>query len=366
MFKKEISIAILTATVAVSYADVINIYAHRGIRPLAPENTLPAFTEAMRVGVDVIDMDINMTKDGKLVVTHDLTLNPDLTQDKDGKWITEKTPIRDLTLNQVKTYTVGNIKPGSKTAKMYPNHVGMENVHMPTLEEVIQYVKSTVGSRVRLQIEIKTDPYIPDQSWTAQEMAVALNKVLVKTDMSRNVEVQSFEWQALVDLQKLNPLVQTAYLTDHTTEPMNAEQAKTMSNYQKWTAPLNPADYNYDYPVMVKKLGGTFWEPFEGDVTKEDVDEAHKLGVKVVTWGWTENEGTDFNYKTINNLIDWKVDGIITDRPDILRGVEATRGLDLPPAYPDIPFPGHYSSEHHRMLELNEVTKHKSSNIYNN
>ncbi|MDE4942976.1 glycerophosphodiester phosphodiesterase, partial [Francisella tularensis subsp. holarctica] len=50
-------------------------------------------------------------------------------------------------------------------------------------------------------------------------------------------------------------------------------------------------------------------------------------------------EGSDFNYQVINNLIDWKVDGIITDRTDILRGVEAAKGLDLPPAYPNIHFP---------------------------
>lgn len=145
--------------------------------------------------------------------------------------------------------------------------------------------------------------------------------------------------KALVDLQKLNPRVETAYLTDHTTEPMDAQQAKDMNNYLKWTAPLNPADYDYDYPAMVKKLNGTFWEPYQKDLTQENVINAHKLGIKVVTWGWTEADKTDFDYKVINNLVDWKINGIITDRPDILRGVEAAKGLNLPPAYPNIPFP---------------------------
>lgn len=65
---------------------------------------------------------------------------------------------------------------------------------------------------------------------------------------------------------------------------MSAEQAKQMTDYQKWTAPLDSKDYNYNYPLMVKKLGGTFWEPYEKDLTKKDVEEAHKLGVKVVAW----------------------------------------------------------------------------------
>ncbi|APC96770.1 glycerophosphodiester phosphodiesterase [Francisella frigiditurris] len=342
MLKKSIITILLAGSVSSSFADVIDIYAHRGLRPLAPENSLPAYTQAMRIGVDVIDMDVNMTKDKVLVVTHDLTLNPDLTKDKDGNWITEKTPIKDLTLAELQQYTVGYIKPDTATAEMYPNHTGMDNVHMPTLESVINYVKSHVGSRVRLQIEIKTNPYDLTTSWSAEEMAEALNKLLIKTDSTDMVEVQSFEWQALVDLQKLNPRVKTAYLTDHTTEPMNAESDKKMSNYAKWTAPLNPADYNYDYPTMVKKLGGTFWEPYEKDLTKEDVEHAHELGIKVVTWGWTEDAGTDFDYKTISNLIDWKVDGIITDRPAILRGMEASKGLDLPPAYPTLPYPEKY------------------------
>ncbi|ASG67891.1 glycerophosphoryl diester phosphodiesterase [Francisella halioticida] len=339
MLKKIIVLTILACSINFAIADVVNIYAHRGLRPLAPENTLPAYTEAMRVGIDVVDMDINMTKDKVLVVAHNQTLNPDLTKDKNGNWITKSIPIKDLTLAQLKQYTVGYIKPNTPTAKMYPNHVGMPGVHMPTLQQVITYVKSNVGSRVRLQIEIKTNPYNPKVSSSAQEMAEALNKVLVKNHISSSVEVQSFEWQALVDLQKLNPKVQTAYLTDHTTDPMNTQQAKAMTNYQKWTAPLNPKDFNYDYPLMVKKLGGTFWEPYEKDLTKANLDEAHKLGIKVVTWGWTEKEGTDFNYNVVSKLIDWRVDGIITDRPDILRGLETAKGLDLPPAYPNIPFP---------------------------
>ncbi|WP_150466913.1 glycerophosphodiester phosphodiesterase [Francisella sp. SYW-9] len=339
MFKKIIATAALASCINFAVADVVNIYAHRGLRPLAPENTLPAYTDAMRVGVDVVDMDVNMTKDKVLVVSHNLTLNPDLTKDKNGNWIKKAIPIKDLTLAQLKQYTVGYIKPNSPTAKMYPNHVAMPGVHIPTLQQVINYVKSNVGSRVRLQIEIKTNPNQPDQSWTAQQMATALNKILVKNQISSSVEVQAFEWQALIDLQKLNPKVQTAYLTDSYSDPMDSEAAKKMAGRKKLTAPLDPKDYNYNYPKMVKKLGGTFWEPYEKDLTKKDLDEAHKLGLKVVTWGWTEREGTDFNYKVASKLIDWRVDGIITDRPDILRGLEAAKGLDLPPAYPNMPFP---------------------------
>jgi glycerophosphoryl diester phosphodiesterase len=66
------------------------------------------------------------------------------------------------------------------------------------------------------------------------------------------------------------------------------------------------------------------------DLTKSDLDEAHRLGLKVVAWGWPEQEGTEFNYAKNEQLLDWGVDGIITDRPDILRGILAARGMNLP------------------------------------
>ncbi|WP_119343401.1 glycerophosphodiester phosphodiesterase [Facilibium subflavum] len=337
-----IGILLLISTVGGIFAKTVDIYAHRGFRPLAPENTLVAYTDALKIGVDALDMDINMTKDHILVVTHDLTLNPALTKDKDGHWIKQPIPIKSLTLKQLETYTVGEIKPGSDLAKMYPHHLSIKNVHIPTLLEVINYVKTTVDDRVRLQIEIKTNPYEPKLSYSAKEMAKALDKVLRQTNTSSMAEVQAFEWSALTELQKLNPKVETAYLTDHTTEPMSAKEDKQPNKINKWTYPLQPSKYNYDYPIMVHKLGGDLWEPYENDLTKKALDQAHLLGLRVVTWSWTEAEGKDFNYKTIEKLIDWGVDGIITDRPDILRGIEAAKGLNLPAAYPNTPYPQKY------------------------
>jgi glycerophosphoryl diester phosphodiesterase len=97
-----------------------------------------------------------------------------------------------------------------------------------------------------------------------------------------------------------------------------------------WTAGLLPKDYGYSLPKMVKHLGGNCWEPFAMDLTKNDLDEAHRLGLKVVAWGWPEQEDTEFNYMRNEQLLDWGVDGIITDRPDILRGLIAARGMNLP------------------------------------
>jgi glycerophosphoryl diester phosphodiesterase len=340
LVKKLIAAAIvLLLNINIANASDVDIYAHRGYRAIASENTLLAYQYALEIGVDVIDADIQLTKDNVLVVTHDLMLNKDITKDSNGNWITASIPIKNLTLKQVQSYDVGGIKPGSATSKMYPNHQDVPKVCMPTLLEVISYLKSVAGNSVRLQIEIKTDPLKPEISSTSLAMATALNKLLIETDMVDQVEVQAFEWQALVDLHQLNPNIKTAFLTSHSVEPMNAKEEASIVYDAQWTAPLIPAEFNYNYAKMVAKLHGTFWEPYEEDLTKQELDEAHRLGIKVVAWGSAESEKTDFNYKVINNLIDWRVDGIITDRPDILRGVEAANGLAVAPSYPDISAP---------------------------
>ncbi|MCK5818038.1 MAG: glycerophosphodiester phosphodiesterase [Psychromonas sp.] len=336
MMKIMIAVTLSVPLLSV-YAKSIDIYAHRGFRAIAPENTLPAYSDALKIGVDVVDMDVNMTKDGVLVVTHNLGLDPDLTKDKNGAWIKKRVAIKDLTLKQVKSYTVGYIKPGSGLAKRYPHHIGIPDVTIPTLLEVIKYIHAVVGDRVRFQIEMKTNPNKPKFSVTPIKMAKALNHIIKETGIVDQAEVQAFQWQALIDLKRLNPKIKTAFLTDHTTTPNSPADEKIIGDGYAWTSPLKASDYNYDYPEMVQKLGGTFWEPYEPDLTKERFDEAHKLGLKVVTWGWSEQEGTDFNYEVVEKLISWGVDGIITDRPDILRGVFAANGLILPPAYPNTP-----------------------------
>lgn len=329
MPSKKILALALGLSALQAYADTIDIYAHRGFRPIMPENTLVAYQAAMKIGVNVVDMDINMTKDGVLVVTHDLTLNPDMTRNATGQWIEQPIAIKSLTFEQLQTYDVGALKPHSPIAAMYPYHQGIDGTRIPSLQQVFDYVLANDPTgKIRFQIEMKTDPTSQD-SVSPEQMAEALNAILIKNNLTDRVEVQAFDWECLIALQKLNPKVKTAYLTDHTTEPMSAND-DSMSLSGVWTAGLKPQDYDFNYPKMIHELGGTFWEPYELDLTKTSLDQAHQLGLKVVTWGWTEAEGVDFNYPVIEQLLQWHVDGIITDRPDILRGLEAGRGFEVP------------------------------------
>jgi glycerophosphoryl diester phosphodiesterase len=85
---------------------------------------------------------------------------------------------------------------------------------------------------------------------------------------------------------------------------------------------------------MVKALGGTNWEPEDAELTQENLELAHRLGLKVVVWSWPEQLGTAFDPAMVEKMIDWGVDGIITDDPGRLTSMLAARGLPVPPRFP--------------------------------
>ena len=307
--------------------DIIQVYAHRAGRGLLPEQTLPAYAMALRIGCDYVDMDINMTADNVLVVTHDLGLNPNLTRDMRGAWVTNAIPIRQLTLRDLQEYQVGRLKPGTEYASYFPHQRALEQVTIPTLDACVEFVQQIAGNSVGFQIEIKNDPAHDEQTASPVEYAAALYALLKARDIVSITEVQAFDWRCLLELKKLDTAVRTAFLTDHTT------MASGEKDTGLWTAGYKISDYDNSLPKMIKALGGDCWEPYEEDLTPELLSEAHALGLKVVVWGWPEMERTEFNEERIVEMLDWGVDGFITDRPDILRGLIAAHGLNVPEGF---------------------------------
>lgn len=303
----------------------IKVYGHRGARALRPENTIPAYDAGLKIGIDMVDMDVNMTKDGTVVVAHDFALNPDITQSSDGQWISsDNLLIKDIPLSVLKRYSVGQMKPHTDYALSFPYQVAIPNTSIPTLEEVIQYVKARTGNKVGFQVEIKTDPTHPQWTFTPKHLADATVKILKQENVDDRTELQAFDWRVLLEVQKLDPKIKTAYLTD-----ANIAGNMTSTNPQiagAWSAGYLLKNYNNSIPKMIKALGGNIWGPEAAQVTKKNVQEAHNEGIKVVVW--TINTEPE-----INRMIDVHVDGIISDRPDIVRGILASRGYAIPPSY---------------------------------
>jgi glycerophosphoryl diester phosphodiesterase len=304
-----------------------DIEAHRGGRALLPENTLAAFANALSMGVDTLEMDIGVTRDAVIVVSHERGLNPDLARGADGRYVAPPgIPFVQLSLEEVKKYDVGQIRPGSKYAAQFPDQRAVPGTKVPTLKEVIGLVRKSGDQNVRLNIETKIDPNHPGESLEPQRFVTLLLDLLQAEQFSGRVMMQSFDWRTLLLVQKLAPEIPTVYLT------VQAGSAPTVSldKASVWTAGFNPAEHGNSLPRTIKAAGGAIWSPFFGDVTPALISESHALGLKVVVW--TVNKPAD-----MARLIEMGVDGIISDHPDLLRKVASEKGIALPKGSPVTP-----------------------------
>src|SRR5271155_3214365 len=122
-------------------AMAFDIEAHRGGRALFPENTLQSFANALSMGVDTLELDIGVTSDGAIVVSHERGLNPDLARNADGVYVAPPgIPFIRLPLAEIRKYDVGQIRPGSAYAAQFPDQLAVPGTPIPTLKEVLALV----------------------------------------------------------------------------------------------------------------------------------------------------------------------------------------------------------------------------------
>ena len=134
----------------------VEIHGHRGARGLLPENTLPAFEHALALGVDAMELDVGMTRDGVPVVHHDRRLDPDHTRDRSGAWLAPPGPLlRGLDLEALAAFDVGRAAPGGETAKRFPRQMPCDGARVPLLREVLALAQRSGGRRFYFNIEVK-------------------------------------------------------------------------------------------------------------------------------------------------------------------------------------------------------------------
>jgi glycerophosphoryl diester phosphodiesterase len=304
-----------------------DIEAHRGGRALFPENTLASFANALSMGVNTLELDIGVTRDGVIVVSHERGLNPDLARGADGGYVAPPgIPFVQLRLEDVKKYDVGQIRPGSAYAAQFPDQLTVPGTKIPTLKEVVDLVRKSGDRSVRLNIETKIDPGHPEESPEPERFVALLLELLQAEKFSDRVMVQSFDWRTLQLVQKLAPAIPTVYLT------VQAGSAPTvfLDKASVWTAGFDPAQHGNSLPRAIKAAGGAIWSPYFGDVTPALISESHALGLQVVVW--TVNKPAD-----MARLIEIGVDGIISDHPDLLRKAASEKGMALPAGSPVTP-----------------------------
>ena len=318
------------AAIAAAFCLLVNgevmafdIEAHRGGRALFPENTLSSFANALTMGVDTLELDIGVTRDGALVVSHERGLNPDLARGPDGVYVAPPgVPFVGLTLAEVKKYDVGVLRPGSAYGAQFPDQHAVPGTPIPTLKEVLDLVRRSGDGHVRLNIETKIDPNHPDESPDPARFVSLLLDLLQAEKFSDRVTVQSFDWRTLLLVQKQAPAIPTDYLTLQ----KGREPTVFTDKASEWTAGFNPADHGGSIPAAIKAAGGAIWSPYFGDVNAALISESHGLGLKVVVW--TVNKPDD-----IARMINIGVDGVISDHPDLLRRIAGEKGIALPKGF---------------------------------
>ncbi|MFZ4650209.1 MAG: glycerophosphodiester phosphodiesterase [Rubrivivax sp.] len=305
-----------------------DLQGHRGARGLAPENTLPAFARALSVGVTTLELDVGLTRDGVLVVSHDPALNPDITRGPEGTFLAGRGPlIWHSTVQELQRYDVGRINPASRYAQTFASQQPVDGTRIPRLTELFALVERAGAREVRFNIETKIDPRQPEATAAPEPFARALIAAIREAGLARRATIQSFEWRTLQVVQREAPEIDTVYLSAQQRWLDNIGAGAAQDS--PWTAGLRVADHG-SVPKMVKAAGGRVWSPHFGDLTPALREEARALGLRVVVW--TVNEPA-----AIARMLDMSVDGIISDRPDLVREALRARGMPLPRATPVTP-----------------------------
>lgn len=306
----------------------LDIQGHRGARGLAPENSLAAFARALSIGVTTLEMDCAITRDGVVVVSHDPRLNPDLARGPDGKWLTQPGPlIRELTYEELQRYDVGRLRPDSAYASRWPQQQPADGSRIPCLSEVFDLARKAGNDTVRFNIETKVFPLLPEATVAPDAFARTLISAVRAAGMAARTAIQSFDWRTLAVVQAEAPEIATFYLTTVRGFIDNVQADSTSS---PWTAGRHVSQFDGSIPGMIVAAGGTAWSPYREDLSQETLEEAHALGLTVVPW--TVNEPAD-----VRRFIEWGVDGIISDRPDVVRKIAGEMGVALPHPTPVAP-----------------------------
>ncbi|WP_280394961.1 glycerophosphodiester phosphodiesterase family protein [Nocardia brasiliensis] len=316
-----------------------DVQAHRGGAALVVENTLPAFANALELGVSTLELDVQITADGYPVVTHDRDPNPDKCIDTFPAFLGDpKFPyvpgtryIRDLTLAQVRT-----IDCGTQRLAAFPEQRTAPGARMPLLSEVFDLVRSYHADDVRLNIETKVEAGAPEQTAPREQFVQVVASEVHRAHIESQVTIQSFDWGALMRMREVAPELPLVALT-------NGQQflQAGQPGASPWLGGLDiddfPGSLQQQYVAAAASFGADAVSPVHGDpqggtiedpayqpfTTADLVDAAHRQGMRVIPW-------TVDDRPTMTALLDLGIDGLITNRPDLLRAILAERGYELP------------------------------------
>lgn len=293
-----IAIAVFSMNSSFSQPAFIDIQGHRGARGMMPENTIPAFIYALDQGVTTVELDVVITKDGQVVVSHEPWISAGICLKPNGEEIKESEE-HDLNIYQMTYEEVKSYDCGSKGNKRFEEQQ-KQAVSKPLLSDVIKavewHIKSYTQYEVDYNIEIKSDPkgdniYHP----SPEEFSDQVYKLIDQFLPWERVVIQSFDFRVLRYWHSKHPKVRLAALVEN----------------------LKSVDQNINDLGFTPKI----YSPYHKLLSQKSIENLHKRGIKVIPW--TVNDPD-----RMNKLVEWKVDGLITDFPNRAREIGLTRNLN--------------------------------------
>lgn len=260
----------------------INVQGHRGARAVLPENSLPGLQHALALGVDTLEFDLGITRDGVVVVLHDQQINPVICQYKDGREAEAGLWLHELSLEQVKQFDCG-----AKQNPRFDKQQTVPGAEIPTLAEVFEMVRESKlesSKTVLFNIETKSNPSKPHAQPAADDFVEAVVNVIREFDLESRVTLQSFDPATLVAANDIAPNLPLSLLFSDKPE--------------SW---LDAAE----------SVGADIISPHHSLIGRDDVAEIQDAGLAIIPW--TANSKRQWA-----RLVRLGVDGIITDDPEAL------------------------------------------------
>jgi glycerophosphoryl diester phosphodiesterase len=301
--------------------------AHRGGAQARPENTLAAFAHAVACGYDGAELDVQLSRDGHVVVFHDYRLKPEICRGPDGKWIKAPAPpLKNLTLAELEGFDVGRADPASTYAREHANVAWRDGEYLPRLAEVIEVAKSA-RAPFHLFVELKTSFLDRNASALPEDLAKRTVAVLKEHDyLDRSVFI-GFDWPGLLHAKKIAPDAQCWFSTlpqswfgggvpppeaSLPPEPaLRRLRAWAREGCSPWAGGFDAIKHRGSLIAAIHAAGGDGWFPAWTDITEEAVREARGFGLKVGAW-------TVDDPAQMRALAALGLDAICTDRPDLL------------------------------------------------
>jgi glycerophosphoryl diester phosphodiesterase len=287
----------LSINVSAQYIPKFDVQGHRGARGLRPENTIPAFLIALDSGVTTLELDVVITKDKQVVVSHEPWMAASICLDPSGNVITDKNE-KKFNIYQMTYAEVKQFDCGSRGNEKFPEQQKMKTVK-PLLSDVIiavdVHTKNFTQYEVDYNIEIKSSPEGDGKFHpSVQEYSDIVHKLLDQYLPLERIVVQSFDIRVLKYWHETYPEIRLAYLV---------ENLKSVE-------------------VNLNELGflPSVYSPYYKLLTKGKVDYLHQRKIRVIPW--TVNEAGD-----MLSMKGMGTDGFITDYPDRARKIKYTLNI---------------------------------------